>query len=163
MLSHRSCRSEQQCSNCVWPFLAITADWVLRGRCYTGRHLLQNHQAVESADRTSLNSDKGCPDCGCELRSGSVSKHGGWRCEGFWEFAQVEVQQERWLIERAVAKEPSHIFIYFHRAVRAVPRGRKTFFGAAINPSQIACFRARLRARRTASAFSRLARSDGFS
>lgn len=37
------------------------------------------------------------------------------------------------------------------------------FFGAAIRPSRIISFRASFRARRMASAFSRMVRSDGFS
>jgi hypothetical protein len=53
--------------------------------------------------------------------------------------------------------------ITYIRAMRAFPLGRNIFFGAAINPSHIACFRARLRERRTASAFLRTALSDGFS
>src|SRR5689334_21201726 len=35
----------------------------------------KNDQAVYSAGRTSLNSDKGVPDSGCELRSGNASIH----------------------------------------------------------------------------------------
>lgn len=41
--------------------------------------------------------------------------------------------------------------------------GRAGRFGAAISPSRIACLRASLRLRRTASAFSRVFRSEGFS
>src|SRR5437879_2749996 len=41
--------------------------------------------------------------------------------------------------------------------------GNPFFFGAAMRPSRWACLRASLRARRTASAFSRVDRSDGFS
>jgi len=41
--------------------------------------------------------------------------------------------------------------------------GRGFGLGAAINPSRMACLRAALRLRRTASAFSRVFRSDGFS
>ena len=46
------------------------------------------------------------------------------------------------------------------------PGGRRASsrrFGGAMSPSRWACFRAALRARRMASAFSRALRSDGFS
>jgi hypothetical protein len=53
-----------------------------------------------------------------------------------------------------------------HRAACADPgidlTGLAVFFGAAITRSRIACFRACLRARRSASALSRVVLSDGF-
>ena len=69
-----------------------------------------------------------------------VPPHGSMREQINWR--QFPAQRARDLSQvRPSYTVNSHLL---SRAVRAVAPGRKTFFGAAINPSRIACFRARL-------------------